>query len=382
MFGISTPHTGKRIAVADIGSGSAGVAILSLHHGKPAQIESAHRTVLPIEERTPEASIAGLKTALSESAEKALAGTKTKGAIHSVYAVIRPPWVRSKTICAAKKFPKDERVSSEVLSGLGSEALEGEKELNHENLIEASIIRFELNGYPTAEPLKKHAHAVTLFTLITECEPRIKDLAEETLTRTFSLKPKLCGGTGVLLSVLRAHSSSHNNYLVVDMTTTATSMFAIQKGTPTHHALVPEGTHTILKRVAGAKMPEETFSMMRMVARDHCEDAACEDVKAQMARTELELIKAFGEGMAHLTAEERLPNTLILLTEPAMADWLSQFFSRIDFTQFTKTAQPFSVETLSSANLNTLAASSDKKDDLGLLIAAAFVPLEVSDRKI
>jgi len=378
MFGISG-HPGKRVAVADIGSGSAGVAIISIQDGKPAHIESLHRSILPLEERTPAAVMSGLKNALSESAAKAMekAGVQ-KGALESVYAIIRAPWVRSKTICASRKFAEETRITNEIISTLGKEALQGDKELDHQNLIEANIIRAELNGYPTGNPVKKRAHIVTLFTLIAECEPRIKTLVEETLTRAFSRPPKLRSGTGALLSSLRERSAMHTSYLVVDMTSTATSIFAVHKGSPTHHMIVPEGTQTILKRLAGKKMPEETLSMMRMIARDHCEDAACEEVKGKMAEAEQGLIKTFGEAMAELAKTEQLPNALLLITEPAMSSWLTEFFSRIDFTQFTKTAQPFSVEALSSADIRSLVAATETVDDIGLLVASAFVNSELN----
>lgn len=378
MFGISG-HPGKRVAVADIGSGSAGVAIISIQEGKPAHIESLHRSVLPLEERTPAAVIAGIKNALSESAEKAIADARVeKKAIDSVFGIIRAPWVRSKTICASKKSPNEERITNDSISALGKEALKGDKELNHENLIEANIIRVELNGYPTGTPIKKRAHTVTLFTLITECEPRIKTISEEVLTRIFSIQPKLRSGTGALLSALRDRAASHTSHLVVDMTSTATSIFVVHKGAPAHHTLVSEGTQTILRRVAGKKMPEETLSMMRMIVRDHCEDLACEDIKAKMAEAEQGLIKVFGEAMMQLAKTEQLPNALILITEPAMSDWLTQFFSRIDFTQFTKTTQPFLVEALTTPDLRTLVTATETVDDIGLLIASAFVNSEMS----
>ena len=116
-----------------------------------------------------------------------------------------------------------------------------------------------------------------------------------------------------------------------------------------------------------------------MAAHDHCEDKACEDIKNGMARAEQELIRIFGEAMARLATSRRLPNKLVLAVESDMADWLSHFFSRIDFTQFTVTTQPFSVEVLSAENLKNLVTASDsgKNVDSGLLVAAAFVNSEL-----
>ena len=381
MLKIRGAHKGnKRVAVADVGSGSAGVAILSIEHGKPARVEAVHRVILPFEERTEEQTISGIIGALSESAEKALVETNTKsGSIQNVYAVIRVPWMRSKSIRAIKKFAGEERVSSAVISDLARAALTEEKDFDHKNLIEASIVRVELNGYATANPVGKHAHIVFLSTLVSECGTRIRVGVEETIARIFSSKAMLRSGTGALLAVLRERSVSHSDYLVVDMTSVATSMFAVHKGAPAHHVLVPEGTRTILKRVGGSRMPEETVTLMRMLAREHCEDAACIEVKTGMARAEQELSRVFGEAIGQLALHGRLPNTLVLSVDPVFADWLSGFFSRIDFTQFTITTQPFSVEALTPESLKNLVISSDptKATDLGLLVAAALVNSEL-----
>jgi len=378
MFGISFAHKGnRRVAVADIGSASAGVAIVSLTKGKPARIEALHRVTLPIEERSQEQSIAGITSALSEATTKVLEAGKTLGPVQSVHAVIREPWVRSKTIRAVKKFPKDERVGKELIAQLAREALASETEFNHANLIEANVVRVELNGYPTAEPVGKEAHSVFVSAVVSECEPRIKSAVEEALARAFSSKTTCRSGTSALLSVLRERSRTHTDYLVLNMTGSATSMFVVHKGAPLEHVQIPEGTQTILKRVAGNKMPEETLSLIRMLAREQCEDAACDEIQAGMAKTEQELIRIFGEAIAKLAATQRLPNSMVLAIEPDLAHWFTSFFSRIDFTQFTITAQPFMVEVLAPEHLNALVELSPHQNiDIGLMTAVGLVNSE------
>ena len=63
-----------------------------------------------------------------------------------------------------------------------------------------------------------------------------------------------------------------------------------------------------------------------------------------------------------------------------MAEWLGQFFSRIDFTQFTATNQPFSVEQLSVEELRAFVTPSGQNvvSDFGLLLAVSFVNSELS----
>lgn len=380
MLGMGNGHSlGKNFAVADIGSGNASVAIFKAAHGKPAHILASHSTTLPIETRNPDSTMTAVTAALSESANKALTAAQALkiGPIQDVYAILRAPWTRSKTTRAEKKFPKDEKITDQIISGLAQEALASEKEFDREKLIEASVIRVELNGYPTAHPVGKHARSVTVSALESECESRIKNAVEETLVKVFSSKPAFRSGARALLSVLRERSSAHADYVLVDMTSEATSILTVHEGAPALQIVVPEGTQTILKRVAGKGMPEETLTLIRMLARDHCEDAACESVKEAMARTEQDLIKIFGEAMAKLAATKRLPKTLVLSAGWGMAEWLSLFFARIDFTQFTITTEPFSVEILTPQDLEPFVAlPPDKTMDIGVQTAVALVNSE------
>ena len=64
-----------------------------------------------------------------------------------------------------------------------------------------------------------------------------------------------------------------------------------------------------------------------------------------MAEAEPEFAKRFGGAFATLAAKRKLANTLVLFAHPDMAEWMRHFFSRLDFTQFTQTSQPFDVIT-------------------------------------
>jgi hypothetical protein len=136
---------------------------------------------------------------------------------------------------------------------------------------------------------------------------------------------------------------------------------------------------TILQRVAPAGIPEETLALIRMIERDECSEPACEAIENAMARAEPEMVKTFGEGMAACVVQGRLPTRLLLLAHPDLALWLSKFFARIDFTQFTQTTQPFSVETLSLEELDAyVVPEKGVALDTGLALSCALVTLEAA----
>ncbi|OGG79222.1 hypothetical protein A3A39_04875 [Candidatus Kaiserbacteria bacterium RIFCSPLOWO2_01_FULL_54_13] len=383
MFRPLGKQRGRVLAVADIGSGSAGVAIVAIVGDGPARILEAERVALPFEERSPEATVAGVVAQLEDAAQKTLsryAARKDKPSPHvsGAYAVIRPPWSHSKTIQAVSEFPQETRIEGQMISVLAEEALKGDTGLDSASVFETSVVRVQLNGYPTARPKGKRAHHIEVSLLVSDCNPSIRAGVVETLQKVFACPPPtLRSGTRALLSVLRESTLLPKECLVVNMTSQGTSMIAVRKGVVVETARVPEGSRSILKRVAGEKMPEETLTLMRLLALDQCETDACDAIKTALVGAEPELVKVFGETMGKMSAARRLPNPLILSAHDDIAPWLGRFLSRIDFAQFTMTTRPFSARALTRHDLEGLVTSDEtQKADTGLFVAGALVALE------
>jgi hypothetical protein len=115
-----------------------------------------------------------------------------------------------------------------------------------------------------------------------------------------------------------------------------------------------------------------------MLSRDACEGTACEAISAAMASAEPEFAKIFGEAFGGLAADRRLANTLVLLANPDVVDWMRQFFSRLDFTQFTATTLPFNVTVLDATD-SRLKISTDEDLHAQIIFAAALVNRELSE---
>ncbi len=378
----------KIIAVADVGSGSAGVAIVAVSSG-PARIIAAERSRLPFEERDVEATITGVSAQLSSAGEKALAAYAASGAtspVSATYAVIRAPWTRSKTIHAISRFPEDIRIEDAMIGEVAKAAFAtpnetGEEELDAANTLEASVVRVELNGYPTARPKDKYAHTLGVSVLVSDCDPRMRKNIVEVMSRIFMCPPpSLRSGTRAILGVLRESPAFPEDCLVVNMTTEATNLIVVIGGIAVRHTRIPEGVRSIVKRIGAGGLHEETLTLIRMVVRDQCESEACTATEAAIARAEPELARIFGEAMGRIAATERLPNTLILAAQEDLVPWLSQFFSRIDFTQFTVTTRPFKAGAITHKDLeNLIVVSPGIAPDSGLSVAGALVNIELRD---
>ncbi|PIR83572.1 hypothetical protein COU18_02715 [Candidatus Kaiserbacteria bacterium CG10_big_fil_rev_8_21_14_0_10_51_14] len=361
---------GRVVAVVDIGSTSAAVAIVHTNPHESATVFASERAQLPLEERTQEATIAGigemLKTA-GENAQKKYAVSKGGGApIQAIYCIVHAPWTSSKTIRTAASFEKDTTITDIIISDLAKKAL-GEAGVDAKNLLEANVIRVELNGYPTGKPIGKHAKEIVVHALLSECAAGIRSGIEGAISKVFphAPPPVFHSATRAAITSLRDGVDSESNYLLVDMESEGTSLTAVRGGVTAEHEHVAEGTQTILKKIAGAGMPEETLSLLRMIARDQCSLPACEALLTSLTKVEPDLVRIFGEAMGKAGATNRLPDTMILIAHPDMFPWLSRLFSRIDFSQFTLTAQPFVVKKMSNTASGT--------EDPNLALAIEFV---------
>ncbi|MDP3646049.1 MAG: hypothetical protein Q8R25_03100 [bacterium] len=385
MFNISFgSKQGKIIAVVDVGSGSVGCAILESHADTTATILAATRSILPLEDRTRVQTIAGIIRMLSEAGTEALRAYtesdegKRRGRPCEVYVIIRTPWTRASAGHATRQFPEETSITKKLITELAYEAFDTNKELDRANVLETAVIRVGLNEYPTASPIGKRAHRLDLVTFESDCDPVIHKGVISTLGSLFPGRiPVLRSGARAYLTIVQEKMDHPETYVIVDMVSEATTIMAVQDGIITHHAVIEEGVRTILRRISGEKgIPEETASLLRMVVAGSCSGEACDRLNEALARVEPELAHIFGEAVAHILGKRRLPDTLVLFTHPDLMAWLTHFFSRIDFAQFTIPMHPFSVQLLSSEDLKSksgIRVAHNVSVDTGMLMVSSFV---------
>jgi hypothetical protein len=353
---------GKAVAVADISSDSVGACIALVNDGDPATIICAERMFLTFDDRPKEQSYSSILSLLEESATKIVriyskfSSTSGSMPVSAVHAIIHTPLVSSKTFVEKASFNGEKRITDNIIGDLAKSAIASlaeKKELDKANVFEASVVSIALNGYRTGKPVGKHASSVSVASLLSECEPKLRTGITEALRKGFGIhNPVLHSDIRALLLGAHKNHYSTNRYFVIDMSGNSTNCVVIHNDTESEHIIVPEGFRTILKRIAGKGLAEETLSLMRMVSRDACDTQACEQLNVSLAQAEQELMKIFGERFSKLISERRLPNDLVLIVAPDFAPWMSNFFSRIEFGQFTVTTGQFNVRVLTPEDMH------------------------------
>lgn len=373
MFGLHTRATHETVAVIDIDSGSAAVAIVALEKGKPATILSYHRHSVAIAERSNEAIANAIASAIETAAGEAVDSSLPRPA--TVYVFLHAPWARSSVVHAVKTYENDIKVTEAIIAETGKEAIRSSGRDQH-SFFEASVVRVELNGYPTAFPIGKMAHRVSASALVSVADPTLLRAVDEILARTFPDTTRIVrSGARALVAVSNALSGRLGDTIIIEVGQEATSLLVVRRGVLDAEGLLSEGTNGMLRRIGGS--PEETLSTLHLIGKDLCDSATCESMNVSLARIEPDMVRMFGEAFADVAQVRRLPNHLTLLAHPDMSHWLATFFARIDFSQFSVTSQPFDTAAIESADIAHMVAADGKLEpDVSLLAAAACVHLE------
>ena len=372
--------SGKVVLVADVEDTSVGVSIVQLSKNGSAAILISGRKSLSLEDRSADQSASGVVRLLEESTDAALKSYNTSEGKnipppHDVYAVLRAPWTRFRTVQAEEMYPEPRVVTKELLSSLAKKALAESSELDRNNIIEAGTLQVFVNGYPTGNPLGKKGTRLS----VVACEADVNAEMKKNITAVLGKllpgrQPVFKSSMRAVLTVLHEHIPDIHRYVILDMGGSTTTCAVIRKDAISQLAVIPEGQGTLLKRITGGGHLEDMQTQLRMLASDTCTTDACQALRDSLARAEPDLAKSFGEGFGLLATKRRLPNAAILSAPSDLLPWLQGFFARIDFAQFTATMQPFVIEPLSADHLHGVVEwVSGTPADTGITIAVGYV---------
>ncbi len=339
---------GKTIAVVDIGSGHVGCAIIS-QNGTHGRVLSSARSKLVLEPRDEAHAQARLAEEIQEAITAATA--RTPGThISDVFITIHSPWAISRVVAATAASQNETVIRAAHLSKLADNALLSAPDLDRAALFESSAISVRLNGYPTQDPEGKHAREVELYAIASIADTGLRSGIEHAVHAGFPSSRLVWRSAARVYSQMFERMTVPRDAIVVDFGVLASSLMLIKDGLLSGEQHTGEGLQSMLERVHGARPPEELLSLLRMLERDACADDACAELQSALTTQEPELVKAFGESFATLAEAKRLPPEMLVVAHPDMGPWLKHFFERIDFTQFTITAQPFIVRILTGAD--------------------------------
>ncbi len=378
MFGLSQGRKKYvRVAIVDIGSASAAVGFLDIAPEGKSTIVAAHRSFIPYEKRSAEQFAARMGGAIEEASTRAmkeLASRKDDAAVKlsGIYVFFRAPWIDAKVVRLTKDFGKETRITNEHIDSLSKQALNSKQKL-----LEAIVLRIELNGYATPDVVGKTAHLLSLYSLVSSVDEKLQGDVAQYIERTFRhLKPTWRSHARALLFWVREHPKHSRDCVAIDISSEGCTILSIRNGILETQSTCDFGLHAILEKLSPHALPEETLGLLRMLEREQCSGTVCDALRASMEKIEQEMLRTFGEQLAQLAGKTRLPHNLTLFVHPDVAPWLTRFFSRLDFAQFTVPLQPFVVTELTRTDVEDWIQIDSAAPDISLLLASTLVHIE------
>lgn len=367
----------KIVAIIDVGSSSVAVAIVALSPDASANVCVSLRRTLSFEKREPRATVHAIIMLMRETlSQVAQEYSKSVGArtIDECHAIFHTPWVRSRSIVATNNFNAPTRITDDLIVSLAQKAIRTEIGVDYTALFESTVTNVALDGYYTNAPVGKTASRIGVTCLLSDGNANIIKATQGALQTICANTPNLHSSIRSVYATMKKLSPELLDYVIVDIEDDATCVTTIRDGAIAEQSNVSEGLRSLLERIGCNGLLEDTLSTVRMVTNDACSSTACITTKNAMIRIEPDIVRVFAESMARMSTARKLPNTIVLIAHADLREWLAQCFTRIDFAQFTFTARPFTVETLSSEELSSFVRGSvDHKIDSGIAIATSVV---------
>lgn len=375
MFGKTL--TGERVVgVANIESSSVSFSIIKLHSARSATIPVTRYAELPLEERTSGQHLFALKQRLADITKAALsdyAASYRGRPPRKIYAVVHAPWATGNVVSASIRLPQDVYISDKIMEECAAKALaQAEKE---GELLDVHQLPIMLNGYRTAHPEGKYAHLVEVAGLMSTCDVSIREEINKMFRDILpASRTVIHSGVRAVLEAIDTARPHLRDALCMHVSGEGTEVIVLRGGVVRDYIYIAEGLRSMLSRAFPDMRPEEARSTVRLMQRHEGSEIVAVQTEEALLKAEPDMAHAYGEGLANISAQLRLPTRVFLIASPDIASWLQKFFERIDFSQFTVTAQPFSVDLIAASNFGGVGdGTSEENGDLDVAIATSHV---------
>ncbi|HVU75811.1 MAG TPA: hypothetical protein VHD38_03180 [Candidatus Paceibacterota bacterium] len=342
-----TRNRSRAVALVDLNQSAVSVAICRIEDDHALLAASAY-SALSLDGASKDKGTAQLASRVKEAGQK-VTHAYSGPPIEAVYVIVHAPFISSRTMVAETHSDSQERIYDASIANMAREAL-GKEQLDRAKLVEGSVVRIELNGFPTQEPAGKWASQVRIISLLSECDPEIRRLVEGEVNVLFP------AGTVLWRSAIRACAAYGRSvdklgeeYSILDMGATVSQVISVRSGEIESH-MIDTGTSSILQKIAGGMSAEEALGALRMIESGAASSESVDALQKRMALAEPDLVKTLADSISQIAAERRISNSLLLLTHRDLEPWLTRVLSRIDFSQFTVTTLPFEIRTPQHAN--------------------------------
>jgi hypothetical protein len=358
------------VAVFDIGSGSAGVAMISVRKGdKAPKILFSIRTPIKFQDnfKFEDFLSNALKSLETSARHMALARL---GAPDSVHCFLSAPWSAAQTrvikLSRSAPFIFTEKMATdlackEIKSFEEEHAERYEREGGKIRLLEGEVMQIKLNGYATANPYGKKAKSLEAALFASLAPESVLSAAEETISKFFSRSVRFHSSVFAAFAALRDLYPKSQNFIFLDVSGELSEIALAQDDILEESVSIPYGKNHFLRALRKAGYDSgEASSALNLFSSGRAGEKIRGKVSGILASPGRDWLRALEEALHQISAGRKLPKDIFLAADQDFASYVSSLAKREELHQHSVTESKFNVIILRS-------------DDPGFFLESVFI---------
>ena len=245
--------------------------------------------------------------------------------------------------------------------------------------IEHEILKVELNGYYTKDPIGKKTKTIKIyFYMSLGSQKIIKEIKSYILDGFGGIPLIFRTFPYVSFSFLRENMNTQEGFVVVDMRGEMTDISLFRKDNIEEIVSFPKGRNFFLRKIASKfnTFPQEASSLFETYLKKHAEDSNAQKISFIIEESQREWRESFKSALEKISGSKPLPQNIFFIGDEAIGNMFIKCAEGDDFAKFTIFGQPFNVSKILFEGLNQSVNFNMKrpaeKGDVFLLMESIF----------
>ncbi|MES3005509.1 MAG: hypothetical protein V4664_01030 [Patescibacteria group bacterium] len=281
---------------------------------------------------------------LKDLTSAACAGIKLSDAC----VILSSPWYVSETkivkIHHDKPFVITEKILDDAIAATAGDYMQKQKQ--GISILERNVIRYLLNGYPTASPLKKTAQHVEISVFLSFCRSKTVDKIKQTILSHLGVhETNIHSQSLAAFTAIKETWKDIPNYVLTDISSQLTELMIVRENSLAEAASFPLGKQFVISEL-GKRLNtngEVSSSLLRLYKDNTIDQSLKTKVDEAIVSIRQEWLRPFTKALGEMSAGSSLPSRFILFS-PKDTEWLfAGFIKSEEYQQFTFSEGKFEV---------------------------------------
>ncbi len=279
--------------------------------------------------------------------------------IEEALVVLASPWYVSETSMVKMREQKEFLVTDRLLDSSKENIVKAYRDAHEVDiaLLEQRILQISLNGYKTADPLKKKAMELDMSVFTSFSRKSSLDEIRRVIDQSFHIPNiKIHSHSLVAFTVLASISTNIDRYILADITSRLTELVVVKHGYLAESASFPKGKNYIIEVISKSMGVSEEVASTFLRNKDNniLEPALEEKISSALEEARVTWLKEFTAALSVLSSGSSLPKHFYLFASKDSGHIFSNFILSESYQQFSFAEGTFEVRVVTAADFKDL----------------------------